>query len=542
MLHGLALAQRKLVLGLSLTAMLAVIGSGVLAHQLMKEKSQDAPVVEGPAPADLNRNPLPAGALVRMDETRFRHGGDIHSLAFSADGTTLASASADQTIALWEAATGKNIRTLQGHRGAVRWLAFAPDRKHLVSASHDDTLKLWETASGREIQTFGKAGITSDIGTPRFVTVAFSPDGTILASATMSHTIRCWETATGKEVRTLQGHPGYGPFVALAFSRDGNTLAAAKKGLVQLWETGSGKEIRGVPLANGSENPTAGAFSPDGKTLAVTDSGIRLWEMATGKEIRSFYGHQGNVSAVAFSPDGKTLASGGTDHTVRLWETASGKEIRAFHGHEGPVSAVAFAPDGKTLASASSDTTTWIWAVSGRTAASAPPAAERLPNLWEELADPDTTKAHDALWTLASAPREALPFLAQRLKTTVPEARLQALIADLESNQFAVRHRAAQVLERLGDAAIPALHAKLKDNPGLEMTQRLEELLKKLDGPIPCAAQLRIIRAVQVLEQIGNAAARTLLEDLAQRAPTARLAQEARAAVERLSQRPVATP
>jgi HEAT repeat protein len=116
------------------------------------------------------------------------------------------------------------------------------------------------------------------------------------------------------------------------------------------------------------------------------------------------------------------------------------------------------------------------------------------------------------------------------------------LIADLENKEFTVRRKATRELEKLGDAAVPALREKLKDKPGLEMRQRLDELLQNLDGPVPSPAQLRILRAVQVLELIGSADACKLLEKLAQGIPEARLTQEAKAARERLAKRLAAAP
>jgi hypothetical protein len=321
--------------------------------------------------------------------------------------------------------------------------------------------------------------------------MAVSPDGKVLASASDDNTIRLRETASGKEIRVLLGHD------------------ASAHVLV---------------------------FAPDGKILASAsaDKTIRLWETATGKEIRAFEGH---VYALAFSPAGKVLASASADKTIRLWETASGKEIRAIQGHQDSIRSVVFSPDGRTLASASADTTVLIWAVSGRTAVPATLAAERLPDLWAQLADADVTRAHDALWALTAAPRQALPFLEQHLKPDPPAdaRRLAALIADLESDQFAVRQKATQELEKLGDTAVPALRQKSKEIAALETRQRLERLLEKLDGPVPSAAQLRIIRAVQVLEYTGDREARMLLNNLAQGLPATRLTREAKAALERLA-------
>src|SRR5262249_30216223 len=119
-------------------------------------------------------------------------------------------------------------------------------------------------------------------------------------------------------------------------------------------------------------------------------------------------------------------------------------------------------------------------------------------------------------------------------------AHLASLIADLDSNQFAVREKAARDLERLGDSATAALREKLKDKPPMQTQQRINALLKNLCGLDPSPGQLRIMRAVQVLEYIGDAEARKLLTKLSEGAPQARLTQEAKASLERLAKRPVA--
>ncbi len=141
-------------------------------------------------------------------------------MVFSPDGKTLASDSftGNETVGLWEVASGNEIRQFQGHKGDVNSVVFSPDGKTLASASDDKTVRLWEVASGKEIRQFqGHEGYVNS--------VVFSPDGKTLASASADGTVRLWETATGKEISKLQGHQG--AIWSVAFSPDGRSLASA---------------------------------------------------------------------------------------------------------------------------------------------------------------------------------------------------------------------------------------------------------------------------------------------------------------------------
>lgn len=379
--------------------MLVTIAAAVFAFQKQREAEQQARAVESRrlvAQAALARDENPDASLLlgiealkldqnsesrnslfaalqqtKLNATIRGHESDVTSVAFSPDGKTLASASWDDTIRLWDVATGKEIGDpLTGHTAIVRSVTFRPDGKMLASAScePDDVrskcvrgeIRLWDVSTGKEVGE-PLTGHLSEV-----ISVAFSPDGKLLASASADDTVRLWDVSSGKEIgEPLRGH--LYEVKSVTFSPDGKILASGSAdNTIRLWDVSSGKRI-GESLAGHTDAVYSVGFSPDGKTLASgsLDETIRVWDVASGKEIgEPLTGHRERVASVVFSPDGKLLASGSWDYTVRLWDVASRKEIGdPLTTRSGSVNGVAFSPDGRILASAGDDKTIRLWDV-----------------------------------------------------------------------------------------------------------------------------------------------------------------------------------
>jgi WD40 repeat protein len=278
------------------------------------------------------------------------HADVAYAIAFSPDGKILASGSGDDTIKLWEVASGRELRTFHGHTDVVNSVAFSPDGRILASGSNDDTIKLWDTMTGRELRAMTRH-------TSYVRSVVFSPDGRRLASASWDKTIKIWDVASGHELRTLSGHTSY--VDSVFFNSDGSTLASGSSdGTVKTWDLASGRELgtlRVLTLAPGSIALLWFSFSPDGRTLGCSGSGsntITLWDVASGRMLRDLTGYT-EVMSFAFSPDGQTLASGSPNKEITLWGVNSGRKLRTLISNTVNVHTVSFSADGQMLASGS---------------------------------------------------------------------------------------------------------------------------------------------------------------------------------------------
>jgi RNA polymerase sigma factor (sigma-70 family) len=410
-----AMTISKITMMAAVLALVGILGSGTatMARQLWTARQPDGQRVEAPftqsgdaapKPAtqpgtglDRQGDPLPAGARARLGTLRFRHMHTISSLTYSANGQYLLSGSWDNTVRLWSAITGQELRRFKPESEGFSSVAISPDGSTIAAGNMRRTLYLWEAATGREICRVEKLENT-------VFGLRFSPDGRILAGVS-GNAVRLWN-ATGEELmRVTKLKPDLRPFVfsadlktfvaglpdrsiqcldlstgaekekfptqqadlsCLAISPDGSVIATGggnKDRSVHLWRRKDGAELFRRGSLPGWVDSLA--LSPDGKSLAVGESSgaIHVYETDTAKERCQCSLRQGSwVRALTFSPDGRTLAAGGTDeHSVRFFDAATGREQQPFTGHQNEIVAAIPALDGLTMLSAGKDGVVYQW-------------------------------------------------------------------------------------------------------------------------------------------------------------------------------------
>jgi WD40 repeat protein len=499
------------------------------------------------------------------------HHGPISSLAVSRDGQ-IVTLGTDNCIHRWDPDGKERSRvrlpgdafrmplSADGRFAGTEHFVCAPDLlrpvvEWLVGDSSGYVLCLWDTATGHRLPGPWKLANSG--------TFAFSPDGRILAWRSTweeAPILRRWDTATGCEMATIvdageqprpkvdSGWRAGNPL--LVFAPDGRTAATSSiwrrpngekegrpGGVVSLWDMVSCRRTFQFAVHE-VHGPSDLVFSPDARTVATADGHVELWEAATGKK-RAHFKNAG--WRLAYSPDDRTLAVGNGDGTIRLWDARTGQELGRLGGHRGLIRCLTWTPDGRALVAAGTETSALVWDVSELLPRPRPrPAAlteKEVDKIWLELADEDAATAFRAITALAAVPDQALPWLRRHVRPApgIGAQQTAQLIADLDHAEFAVREKATRELEKLDFAAEPALRHALAKPPSPEVRRRVQAVLAKLGTRVPSGEEMRPLRAVEVLEQIGTPEVRQVLQGLADGAPDARLTQQAQNALRRLA-------
>ena len=268
----------------------------------------------------------------------------------------------DNTIKLWDLATGDAIRTLQGHHGFVEEIAFRPDGQQLASVSEDKSVRLWDPVTGRELAHFQGH-------THKAYALAFHPDGRRILSGSLDGTVKVWDAVRSRPLAF--GNPGWVNSVEFrehgrhVVSKSGYSLASST---TKDWNLDTGEEDQTSPPSerDGSHIPTdaeapgcsRSRFSPDGSLLSEVrgfdDRDVAVRQTANGKVAFTLKGHTFEINDIVFSSDGTRLATASADGTIKLWDGVTGQELLTLHGHNAGANCVAFSPDGRRLASGAS--------------------------------------------------------------------------------------------------------------------------------------------------------------------------------------------
>jgi RNA polymerase sigma factor (sigma-70 family) len=515
------------------------------------------------------------------------HDGWVERLAFTPDGQRLVSCDGN-TVRVWDLESAAQRQLMLREELGRRTFALLPDGRTLLSGSRLG-LDLRDLASGEKVRRLVLDEHPDKLPKPEFFLpghhvqqLGLATDGwtaACLSSAMIedaprlfrpAYEVHIWDVGTGRvlahrELEKSAQPLGFAPGLSALIGWNSTLPPPTEKRMRD--ESGTyrfvfedvrtGRHLLTLPQPDNGF--TQYAVSADGRTFVSAtaprtrdgrDLGqqtIHFWELVSGKERLTIRGreagHPAHYEWFVFAPDGRTLAAARVDRTLQIFDAVTGAELLRRSGSPAPVSSLTFSPDGQILATGLRDSSILLWQMPRPDALRGITSVKQLEQCWSALAGDDALAAGLAIWQLLATPRLVEPTLRQRLQPVSPPPadEVRRLLADLDSTEFDKREAATKALAALGDPVVPALVKAQKEASSPETRRRIADLLPTSEI-IRSPELLRQVRAVEILEHIGTAEARRVLQTLADGLPEARLTREARASLERLTSRRTTAP
>ncbi len=303
---------------------------------------------------------LPVFQQKRLNPIRFLQGHTdaVQGVAVSPDGKAIASASDDGTVKIWQLEGDNSIpvREIKDQGGWVRAVVFLSNLQ-IATAGQDKNIKIIDIASGKIVRTLnGHTNLVNNL--------AIAPNSDLLASGSYDSTINLWQISTGKLLQSLTGHTD--KIWGLAISPSGKLVVSASRDrTIRIWDVQTGKSL--LTLAGHHGGTTCVLVTPDGKQIISggNDKAIRVWDIASGKQLFILTGHEDGISAIAITADANYLFSGGKDspNSIRLWNLKTKSLIWNLIGHNDLVTSLVISPNQLKLISSSQDKYVDIWEI-----------------------------------------------------------------------------------------------------------------------------------------------------------------------------------
>lgn len=301
---------------------------------------------------------LPASTLKLQQSVKV--GTPVLALAFTPDGQSIAVASADGQLSLYDAATGKLSRRLAGAGGEA--FHFSMDGRYVYASMGSSSVSVWDAHSGARKGTIddahGRVAAILPKGDDSLLLIA-AGNGVSLVRAFAEHATPTANASPGTEALAFNGHQG--TVTSIAWAPDWTWIASGSLDhKIQIWDAAHAA-VRQT-LDHGAEVETV-AISPDGNTVASAgrNSVVKLWDVHSGKLLRTFDSAPEGTGALVFSHAGQTLIGAGADGTVRLWPLVGDGAPQVLKGLGGAPTSLVISPDGTMIVSSGTDGTVRFW-------------------------------------------------------------------------------------------------------------------------------------------------------------------------------------